>query len=77
MTPPWIESLIDNPEQPIEDVMRTIYGHDVDPVLNALFDEGVRCQHSNPDRTAACARLIDRINGHVRLAGVGGMTSGG
>ena len=30
MTPPWIESLLDDPEQPIEDVMLVIYAHGVD-----------------------------------------------
>ena len=77
MTPPWVESLLDDPAQPIEDVMRTIYGHSIDAVLDALFDEGFRCQHSNPERAGACAKLIDRINAHTQFGGIGGMTSGG
>lgn len=66
MTAPWIDHLLDNPEQPIEDVMVVIYAHGVDPVLNALFDEGVRVQNNNPDRAVACVRLIDRIQARIR-----------
>ena len=77
MTAPWVDYLIEQDEAPLEEVRKVVRGRGAQASINALFDEGARCQHSNPDRTAACARLIDRINGHVRLAGVGGMTSGG
>jgi hypothetical protein len=77
MTPPWIESLIDDPDQPITNVMLVIYNSGLDPVLDELFQEGARCQHSNPERAMACAKLIDRINKHTQPPGIGGMTSSG
>ena len=46
--------------------MLVVYGHGIDPVLNALFDEGVRVQDANPDRAVACVRLIDRIQARIR-----------
>ena len=52
--------------------MLVVYGHGVDPVLNALFDEGVRIQDVNPDRAVACVRPIDQIQARIKPAGVSG-----
>lgn len=74
MTPPWVESLIDDPDQPIENILPVVRAHGESAVVNALFDEGVRAQYSNHDRMHACIKLIDRIQAatvrHTRGSGV-------
>ncbi|UEM08243.1 hypothetical protein JL101_036490 (plasmid) [Skermanella rosea] len=61
VSPEVVERLVRDPEQPIEAVMAEVYAHGVDALINALFDEGLRVQHDDPDRAIACVRVIDRI----------------
>ena len=50
-------------------IMATVHGEDVRAVINALFDEGLRAEHSDPERALACVRLIDRIQAHAKSRG--------
>ena len=38
-------------------------------VINALFDEGARVQHRDPERALACVTLIERIQAHTKPRG--------
>jgi hypothetical protein len=42
-------------------LMRVVYAYGLDAVLNGLFDEGVRVQHTDPERAIACADVFGRI----------------
>lgn len=61
VAPETIERLVSDPEQPIETIMMEVYAIGVDALLNALFDDGWRVQHQDPDRAYACMRVMDRI----------------
>jgi hypothetical protein len=65
INPEMIDKLISDPEQPIQDIMRIVYGHGVRAIENAVFDEGLRMQHDDPDRAIACVRVIARIQLHT------------
>jgi hypothetical protein len=65
MMPDWIERLLADPDAPIDAIMPTVYSQGLGAVVNALFDEGFRVQHRDPERALACGRLIDRIQAHA------------
>jgi hypothetical protein len=62
MAPDWIERLLADPNAPIDTVMRAVRSKG----LNALFDEGARVQHRDPERALACVKLINRIQAHTK-----------
>jgi hypothetical protein len=66
MTPDWIDRLLADPDAPIDTIMPTVRDKDIRTVINALFDEGLRVQHSDPERALAYVRLIDRIQAHAK-----------
>lgn len=66
MAPDWIERLLADPDAPIDTVMRVVRGKGLNVVINALFDEGARVQHRDPERALACVKLIDRILAHTK-----------
>jgi hypothetical protein len=70
MAADWIERLLADPDAPIDTIMRTVHGEGIRAVINALFAEGLRAEHSDPERALACVRLsvrlIDRIQAHAK-----------
>jgi hypothetical protein len=67
MTPPdWIDRLLADPDAPIDTIMATVRDNDIRAVINALFDEGLRVQHRDPEWALACAKLIDCIQAHAK-----------
>ena len=64
--PDWIERLLADPDVPMDTIMPTVHSEGLDAVIGALFDEGVRVQHCDPERALACVRLIDRIQAHAK-----------
>lgn len=64
--PEVIERLVRDPEQPIEALMTEVYCYGELPLVNAVFDEGHRVQHDDPERALACIRVIDRIQERTR-----------
>jgi hypothetical protein len=45
MTAPWVDYLIDQDEAPLEEILKVVRGRGAQACINALFDEGARCQH--------------------------------
>ena len=66
LAPDWIERLLADPDAPIDTVVRAVRGNGLNVVINALFDEGARVQHRDPERTLACVTLINRIQAHAK-----------
>ena len=66
MAPDWIERLLADPDAPIDTVMRVVRGKGLNVVINAMFDEGTRVQHRDPERALACVTLIERIQAHTK-----------
>jgi hypothetical protein len=66
VAPDWIDRLLADPDAPMDAIMRVVYSKGRNVVINALFGEGLRVQHSDPERALACARLIDRIQAHAK-----------
>ena len=66
MAADWIERLLADPDAPIDTAMRAVRGKGLNVVINALFDEGARVQHRDPERALACVKLINRIRAHAK-----------
>ena len=66
MAPDWIERLLADPNAPIDTVVRAVRGKGLNVAINALFNEGARVQHRDPERALACVKLINRIQAHTK-----------
>ena len=56
-----VEALISAPEVSEETLRHAVYSQGMDAMIRALFDEGMRLQFHDVERTIRCIDLISRI----------------